>query len=652
MENVKSNLAQIRAQRLEKVAKLKEMGFAAYPSAAINHESVSKITANYQDYENKSVIIVGRLMSWREHGVLIFGHIQDQNGKIQLYIREDTIQQTDQQEQYLGFTDLTLLDIGDFIEAEGMVTKTQSGEISILVKKLKLLSKSLRPLPDKWKSLTDKQTRYRRRYLDLTMNSKVKELFERKARFWEACRNFMHEQGFMEVETPVLEYKTGGADARPFVTHHNDLDIDLYLRISTELYQKRLIGGGYEKIFTLGPNFRNEGVDDEHLQEYTQLEWYWAYADYSNNMELTRNLFRYTASKVYGTTKFSARGHEFDLADDWQEIDYTSIIKEKLGIDIFTSSEQEMLAKIKECGISLPGSINRNRLIDNLWKLIRKDINGPAFLVNEPKFMSPLAKSLKDNPELTERFHIIIAGSELGNGYSEINDPLDQLGRFKEQEAARLSGDEESQMLDIDFVEMLEYGMPPTSGFGMSERVFWFLEDVSGREGSLFPLMREELDNTTKEIYGSDLTVNTNLIKVQDKTKRMVLILSDELSGWQLTNTVAHLTAYLGSKIGKGLLSRPTFTTKDSKEIPANSQYPVISMSASPVQLQNLLIKIKEAGLPYLAYTQDMITFSDDEQLAEALKGQELSQLKIIGLGVFGENEKIKSLTNKFSLWK
>jgi lysyl-tRNA synthetase class 2 len=311
----------------------------------------------------------------------------------------------------------------------------------------------------------------------------------------------MFKNGYIEVETPVLELITGGADAKPFITHHNDLGIDLFMRISTELNQKRLIGGGFEKIFTLGPNFRNEGVDDEHLQEYSSLEWYWAYANYEENMNFVKELFRFVASEVYGRTTFTSRGHTYDLASEWQVIDYAKVIKEKLNIDIFNSTEKEMLNVIKEKKVELNGTINKNRLIDNLWKIIRKDISGPAFLINEPKFMSPLAKSKPENNELTERFHIIIAGSELGNGYSEINDPIDQLERFKEQEKARLEGDAESQMLDIDFVEMLEYGMPPTSGFGMSERIFWFFEDCNAREGTLFPLMRPEIENITKEIY-------------------------------------------------------------------------------------------------------------------------------------------------------
>jgi lysyl-tRNA synthetase class 2 len=370
--------------------------------------------------------------------------------------------------------------------------------VTLFVKKLTLLSKSLRPMPTQ---IDDKEQQFRRRYIDLAINTKRQELFKRKSKFWEASREFMKENGFMEVETPVLEHVTGGADATPFMTHHNALDQDFYLRISTELYQKRLIGGGFEKIYTLGPNFRNEGLSDEHLQEFYQLEWYWAYADYRNNMELVKNLFRYIAKEVYGKTKFQTRGHSFDLSDDWEEISYPEIIKKKFDIDIFEDSDEKMLNKLKGAGVELGGAINRSRLIDNLWKVIRKEISGPAFLINEPAFMSPLAKAKTGDARLTERFHVIIAGSELGNGYSEINDPQYQLSQFLNQQAMRDKGDDEAQMLDIDYVEMLEYGMPPTSGYGQSERVFWYLEDITGREGTFFPQMRHEVEKLTKEFY-------------------------------------------------------------------------------------------------------------------------------------------------------
>ena len=485
-----SRLEEILKEREKKIETLKLMGIDLYPARSEKEAENREVVENFGKYEGKEMTLAGRIMAWREHGKLIFGQIQDQSGRIQLFIRADEMGSTDKEKQTIGFKDLELLDIGDFIQATGLVVKTRTGEVSLQVKEIKILTKSRLPLPDKWVGITDPDEAFRKRYLDLLMNSDKMRRFERKAKFWEVTRKFLKDKGFMEVETPVLESVTGGADARPFVTHMNAIDQDFFLRISTELFQKRLIGAGFERIYTIGPNFRNEGMDDEHLPEYYQCEWYWAYADYRDNMELVKDLFRHIAKEVYGKTKFVSRGMEFDLADEWVEIDYVEVIKEKLGVDIFKSTDKEMLEVIKKQGVALTGVINRSRLIDNCWKIIRKKIAGPAFLVNEPKFMSPLAKSKPENPDLTERFHVIIAGSELGNGYTELNDPEDQKARFEEQQTQREAGDEEAQMFDADFVEMLSYGMPPTSGWGHSERLFWFMEDISGREGVLFPPLR------------------------------------------------------------------------------------------------------------------------------------------------------------------
>lgn len=495
--NTGSTLFDQRSARLEKLQKLRTLGIDPFPAHSNKDYPNQKIKDEFDHFDNTAVTVAGKLTGWREHGGVIFGDIVDDSGTLQLYLKKDLFSEH-VEPGHLTWNQFDLLDLGDFIEVHGTVTKTTAGEISILAQSVRILTKTLRPLPEE---LTHKEQRYRRRYVDLWVNPDVKARFMRKAAFWQANRRFMEKQGFIEVETPVLEHVTGGADARPFETYHNDLDQKLYMRISTELFQKRLIGGGLEKIYTLGPNFRNEGVSDEHLQEYYQLEWYWAYADYRKAMDLTKELFRYIANEVYGTTRFETRGHIFDLGDEWEEIDYVAVIKEKLGIDIFEDSDEVMSKALKEQGVTLTGEINRNRLIDNLWKVIRKTIAGPAFLVNEPKFMSPLAKSKEDDARLTQRFHVLLAGSELANGYSELNDPLDQLERFVEQQALRDTGDEEAQMLDIDYVEMLEYGMPPTAGYGHSERVFWFLEDVTAREGTLFPLMKEEYDSNTKKIY-------------------------------------------------------------------------------------------------------------------------------------------------------
>ncbi len=490
-----------RQRRIEKVRELQQLGIDPYPARSQKDYPNIEVHHQFESLEGKSAYLTGRLMTWRDHGKLRFADLQDQSGSIQLYFKNDALQE-DLSNGYLPWDKLNMIDVGDFVEAYGMITRTSRGAISLLVHNIRIISKTIRPLPN---TFEEKEQQFRRRYLDLTINPERKNVFLRKALFWQVSRQFMYDKGFIEVEVPVLEHVTGGADARPFVTHHNDLDEDFFMRISTELYQKRLIGGGFEKIFTLGPNFRNEGISDEHLQEYSQLEWYWAYADYRDNMELVRDMIREVAQKVYGTTQFSTRGHTFDLADEWKEIDYAQVIQETHGIDIFTSTDEEMKTKLTQLGVDLPGAINRNRLIDNLWKVIRKTIAGPAFLINEPKFMSPLAKSRPDNPELTERFHIIIGGSELGNGYSEINDPQDQLERFIDQQRMRDTGDDEAQMMDIDFVEMLEYGMPPTSGYAHSERLFWFLEDVTAREGTLFPQLKYEIEGLTRKIYGERL---------------------------------------------------------------------------------------------------------------------------------------------------
>ena len=510
-ENLRSDLIGQREVRLEKLKELRKLGINPYPAKSYKQYQNKEIIDNYSDFEDKEVCLAGRITAWREHGKLIFADIRDQTADIQVMIRTNEVQQ-DLKKGYLGEEHFTLLDLADFIEINGIIGKTKTGQVSIMAKNVRLLAKALRPIPRK---LENKEQQFRRRYLDLVINRDRFEMFKRKAKFWQSQREFLKEKGFMEVEVPILEPVTGGADAAPFITHHNALNQDFYLRISTELYQKRLIGAGYEKIYTFGPHFRNEGMDDEHLQEFYDIEWYWAYANYRDNMELVKEIFRHIAKEVYGKTEFTSRGHTFDLADDWEELDYTELIKEKFGIDIFKDSDKKILKVVKENHIELDGDVNRNRLIDNLWKLARTEISGPAFLINQPKFISPLAKSHEDKEELTERFQVIIAGSELGNGYSEINNPLDQLDRFLEQQALRDEGDEEAHMLDIDFVEMLEYGMPPASGYGHSERIFWFMEDVSAREGTFFPQMRNEIDSSTKEIYQD----RVKLIQKKEKRK-------------------------------------------------------------------------------------------------------------------------------------
>ncbi len=477
-----ASLDEIRQTRLEKKKKLEDNGIDTYPSHVDFDDSIDKIVGNFK--EGEKITVVGRMMSFRSQGVLIFFDLYDGTGKIQGLIKKDEIN-----EEKFNLFDETI-DIGDFISVEGNCFITKRGEKTVSVLGWKILTKSLRPLPEKWHGIKDSEERYRKRYLDLLMNSEVKDLFIKKAKFWNVVRDFFRERDFMEVETPMLEITTGGAEARPFITHHNDFDIDLYLRISVgELWHKRLMVAGFTKTFEIGRVFRNEGTSIEHLQEFTNLEFYWAYADYKDGMKLSQELYRQIAEDVFGTTKFKTKKYEFDLNDKWLEIDYQEEILKQTGIDVLTASDEEMENRLSELNIKYEGE-NKERLMDTLWKYCREKIAGPAFLVNHPKLVAPLSKAKKDNLELTERFQIILAGSEIGNGFSELNDPIDQRERFEAQQKLLQKGDIKAMMPDWKFVEAMEYGIPPACGFGFGERLFWVLAGVSGREGTLFPLMR------------------------------------------------------------------------------------------------------------------------------------------------------------------
>ncbi len=477
-----------RSERIKKLKELQKLGINPYPAQAHRTHVIKDILDKFNQLEKgqKTLTAAGRLRSLRSHGNLIFAHLEDNSGKIQVALSKKDIGK----ESYKIFS--KYIDIGDFIEAKGKCFTTHKGEQSIKVSKWVLLAKALRPLPGKWHGLRDEEERFRKRYLDILFNEKIRKIIEKKAIFWNAVYEFMSKKGFLEVETPVLENTTGGADARPFITHHNALDMDVYLRISMgELWQKRLMIAGLEKTFEIGRQFRNEGMDTEHLQDYTQMEFYWAYADYQDGMKLVEELYKYIAKKTFATLKFKIGKFNIDLGKKWEEYNYQEIVKKYTGIDILNTNITQIETKLKELNIEYDkNGFNITRAIDNLWKYCRKQITGPCFVINIPIAVSPLAKTQPNNLKLTQRFQPIIAGTELGNGYSELNDPLDQAERFKQQQKLRDAGDEEAQMYDHEFVEALEYGMPPTCGFGMSERVFSVLMNKPMRECQIFPLMK------------------------------------------------------------------------------------------------------------------------------------------------------------------
>jgi lysyl-tRNA synthetase, class II len=473
-------LDQIREERLRKLKELKEKGIDPYPASSQRTHTV----ALARDSMGQTVIISGRLKSLRDMGKICFTDLEDESGKIQLFFQKDSLGE----EKY---SLIKLLDIGDFIETSGEIFTTQAGETTVKVTDFKLLTKSIMPLPSDWYGLKDIEERLRKRYLDLLINPEVRETFRLKSKFWNNVRKFMIDEGFLEVETQVLQDIPGGADARPFITHHNALDIPLYLRISLELPLKRLLVGGFEKVFEIGRIFRNEGIDAEHLQDYTQLEFYWAYADYNQLMDLVQKMYQTVIEETFGTLKTSWQGQEINWEGNWPRVEYSGLLKEHWGVNIDEMSIDELYQLAERLNVKVEPNLGKGRLIDYIYKkTVRPKIIQPIFLINHPVEVEPLAKRVESDFSKVQRMQPMAMGTELGKGFSELNDPIDQKERFEEQMKLRENGDEEAQMMDEDYVEALEYGMPPAAGFGISERLFSMLVDKPMRETVFFPTMK------------------------------------------------------------------------------------------------------------------------------------------------------------------
>lgn len=497
-----ATLKDYRDERLRKLQELKQLGINPYPADAHRTHSAGDIISKFDELEGQTATVAGRITGIRKFGKLAFIVLRDISGEIQLFIQDGKIGERNSSAGQLGLSDLSLLDTGDFIESTGEIIKSKTGEISIAVETLRLLTKALRPIPTE---LTNKEERFRRRYVDMNVNQDVRERFVRRSKFWQSTRNFLNQQDFIEINIPVLEITAGGADANPFVTHMDALDQDFYLRISHELPLKRLLVAGYEKVYDIGPRFRNENYSDEHLPEHVAMEWYWAYADWQKGMELTEDMIRFIVDNTWATRQFKlADGVEVDFGKDGEhfpQVSFVKVLNDEYNIDAFNSSIEDIAEKLKDQGLEVEKQDNRQRSLDKLWKKYRKTIAGPVFLIDIPTFMQPLAKVQPDNPELSEQFNLVFGGSEMCKAFSELNDPIDQYNRFMEQQSMRDSGDDEAQMMDIDYVEALEYAMPPACGLGFSERIFWSLEGVTAREGVPFPQLRSEHDEVTKSIY-------------------------------------------------------------------------------------------------------------------------------------------------------
>lgn len=543
--------------RREKLTKLKELGINPYPAPLYPVNTTSKdILTHYE--EGKEVIVAGRLMSLRVQGKASFATLQDSEGSVQLYFNRDEMC-PDEDKTLYNEVFKKLLDLGDFIGVEGYLFITKMGEKTVMVKNFTLLSKVLRPLPmpkvdadgKVHDAFTDPEQRYRMRYVDLVVNPQVKEVFIKRTKLFNAMRQFFNEAGYLEVETPVLQAIPGGASARPFITHHNALDIPLYMRIANELYLKRLIVGGFDGVYEFSKNFRNEGMDRTHNPEFTAMEIYVAYKDYHWMMDFTERLLEHCAIAVNGTTKATFGAYTVDFKAPYPRVTMTDAIKQFTGFDITGKTEEELRAFAHSIGIAVDETMGKGKLIDEIFgEKCEGNFIQPTFITDYPKEMSPLTKEHRDNPDLTERFELMVCGKEIANAYSELNDPIDQRERFEEQLRLSEKGDDEAMFIDQDFLRALEYGMPPTSGLGIGmDRLIMFLtNNESIQEVLFFPQMRPEKKGVE---LSEDEKVIFELLKTSEKLLLDALKEQTALSNKKWDKAIKGLTSKKVAKVAK-----------------------------------------------------------------------------------------------------
>ncbi len=481
-------LEDIINHRKAKLENLKAAGQEGYPSSTGRTHSNLEAIEQFDSLQEQPITLAGRIRSMRGMGKLLFLHLDDGTGRIQVLLKSDDIGD----KQFAFFVDN--FDLGDFIEATGTLFITKTGEKTLQGTTYKMLAKGLRPIPSEHFGIEDTELKLRKRYLDILLDSETKDLFVKKNRFWQSIRSFLSDRGFLEMDMPILEATPGGAEAEPFVTHHNALDRDFFLRISLELPLKKMLVAGYEKVFEIGRIFRNEGISTTHLQDYTQMEFYWAYGDFEKLQQMLQEMYQFIIQETFGTLQITSDGVTCDWSGDWEKVDYIALFKEHTGLDLESCSDDDLKAYAKEQNIKFEDFAQRGRLIDVIFKKVRTNIRSdrPVFLINQPIELEPLAKRDPSNPKVVQRLQIVAYGTELGKGFGELNDPMDQRSRFEDQMKLRDAGDSEAQMLDEDYLEAMEYGMPPAAGFGLSERLFAVLANRSVRETVIFPPMKSE----------------------------------------------------------------------------------------------------------------------------------------------------------------
>jgi lysyl-tRNA synthetase class 2 len=664
-----ATMKELRSERLRKLSELRALGVDPYPANSSRTHTTGEITDGFEKLQSQTATVAGRIINTRKFGKIAFFVLRDASGSLQLFLKHDTVDSLDAPRGYLGFEHLNLLDPGDFIEATGTIIKTQTGEISLDVRTVRLLAKSLRPLPDQHDGFQDTETRYRQRYVDMIVNPEVKETMAVRSQVTELSRQFLIQKSFEEIETPVLQPMYGGASARPFTTYHHKLESTLYLRISDELYLKRAIVGGFEKVFEIGKDFRNEGIDRSHNPEFTMLEFYWAYADYEDLMDLTEEYLSHVIKSIKGSLSFEYQGKQLDFTPPYRRVTLRDLVAEHSGIDIDTITREDLIKEIqtRKLDIDLSSNPPMNDLLDEFYKATaRINVMHPVFLLDYPATMLPLAKRKEGDTTKAASMQVVVAGVEIIKAYNELNDPLDQLGRWQEEQQALDQGESDvAQPIDFDYIRALETGMPPTAGWAVGiDRFAAFLTDqASIKDTIMFPTLRPETFDPTEyisadnprlsEVSKKKIPTSTTSSKQQDFSAKIVAVVNKELEPWQVANAVAHMSAIIGNKTDESkLTSGEAFVAKDGGAIPRNSQYPIIIKRGSDKELHTLFEALKNVELTYHVFTKEMQDTTDDTQISTTMQGQTLSDTVFYGVMFLAPHEQADTLTKKYQLWK
>jgi len=628
-------LEEIRKNRPNKIKKLIELGINPYPSKP--KENPIDIASALEKSE-QAVSVCGRIMSIRGHGNMSFFDLKDETGKIQLWFQKNVLKKI--------YKTLELIDVGDIIFAKGDVTKTKSGEISIDVSDFQLLSKSIRPLPSTWFGVKDIEDRYRKRYLDLIFNDDVRRRFNLRTKLVREIRNYLDGLGYWEVETPTLQPLYGGANAKPFKTHHNSLDHNFYLRIADELYLKRLIIGGYQKVYEICKDFRNEGVDQTHSPEFTMIEYYESYADYQKMMDVTEGLFKHLADRVLGQMKIKVGGREIDISQKWPRVTMVDEIKEKLGLDVEKEDQESLEKYCNENKVELLGGETKGQLVYTIFEhKVTDQLNGPIWIIDYPKDVSPLSKKHATKEGWVERFEGYIGGKEICDGWSELTDPMEQRSRFVSDEKLSREDKEEAQQVDEEFLEAMEYGMPPLGGIGIGiDRLTMFLTNTwLIKETILFPTLRPDL-NKNLSLPSEE--------KYDYKEKKIVAILDTELPIGLAMNALGHMSFAMGNTSNEEWMGKEWFDDADGIKHHGISKYPFIVLKADKKRIKEIVNKAKNSALSVVDYPQEMFDTGKDQDLVKAINNAKSGELVYRAVTLSGVSKNVDKLTEDLELFK